>query len=257
MSDEGLAISVVAPCHNEVENVEPLVEEVRKVLEGIGRTWEIVLVDDGSTDGTWEAIGRCAARVPGVRGVRLARRSGQSAALMAALRAARAPTIVTMDADLQADPRDIPKLLAALEGADCATGDRTAARRAADGRLRFLSSGIGNRFRDALTGETVSDSACNFRAYRRECVALLRPFNGFHRFIPTLLRMEGLRVAEVPVAARPRLRGLSKYGVWNRLFRGLADVMGVRWLKSRHAGYEVAETTGAAPGGGPDRPAGR
>lgn len=234
-------LSIVIPCYNEKENVRPLLESLREVLEPLHRSYELILTDDASTDGTWEEMTALAPRFPGLRIQRFAQNCGQSAALEAGMRRARGKVIVTLDADLQNDPQDLPKLLDALEGCDCAVGSRAAARRQGYTLLRVVSSLIANSIRNSITGDNFSDSGCNFRALRRECVERIPFFNGAHRFLPTLLQMEGFRVAEVPISVRPRLHGESKYGVGNRALRGLRDCLGVRWMKKRSYRYRVVE----------------
>jgi dolichol-phosphate mannosyltransferase len=234
-------LSIVIPCYNERENVGPLLERLREVLEPLRRTYELIVTDDASTDGTWDELVALAPRYPMLRIQRFAGNCGQSAALEAGLRRARGKVIVTLDADLQNDPQDLPKLLEALEGCDCAVGSRAAARREGYGLMRVVSSLIANSIRNSITGDSFSDSGCNFRAMRRECVERIPFFNGAHRFLPTLLQMEGFRVAEVPIAVRPRLHGKSKYGVGNRALRGLRDCLGVRWMKKRSYRYRVVE----------------
>jgi len=228
-------ISVVAPCHNECDNLTPLVQGIRAALKG--RSFEIVLVDDGSTDGSWEAM-----KTLGVRALRLAQQSGQSAALWAGMKAALGSIIVTMDSDLQNPPSDIPKLLEALKQADCVCGTRVAARAKGDSWLRRVSSHIANSVRNKVSGETISDAGCCFRAFRRECIENVKFFKGAHRFLPTLIRMEGFTVVEVPVDHQSRRAGQAHYGVWNRLFKSSADLLAVRWMKRRVIRYKISET---------------
>jgi len=178
-----------------------------------------------------------------VRLVRLKANAGETAATDAGFKAVRGAWVVVMDADLQNDPSDIPRLLAYLDRWDAATGWRVK-RGEGDGWLRRLSASIANRVRNRLSDETVQDSGCTFRAFRRECLRDLVLYRGFHRFIPTLLKMRGYRVIEVPVNHRPRRFGRSKYGVWNRAFVAFADLLVVRWMKSRRLRYEVAEDLG-------------
>jgi len=241
MSEPEIELSVVIPCYNEEENLLPLLLEIQKVLEPPGTDYEVIITDDCSSDGSWQVLQDLASGFPRLTAQRLRERSGQSAALEAGLRASRGATVATLDGDLQNDPGDLPRLLEALERCDCASGCRNASRRQGYGRLRNLSSKIANSFRNALTGEDFSDSACNFRAMKRECFEKIKFFNGAHRFLTTLIRLEGYEVEEIPISSRPRLHGRSKYGMWNRLFRGVRDVLGVRWLKSRHLRYDVAE----------------
>jgi glycosyltransferase involved in cell wall biosynthesis len=234
-------ISVVAPCHNESANLQPLCDAIRGALEPLQRPFEIVLVDDCSTDGSWETIRRLGGSDPQVRGLRFAQNRGQSAALWAGIKAARGPIVVTLDADLQNPPAEIPRFLAALAGADCVCGSRVAARAGGDSLVRRLSSRVANAVRNRLSDETISDAGCCFRAFRRECVAEIKFFRGAHRFLPTLIRMEGFTVAEIPIGHAPRHAGRSHYGVWNRLFGASADLLAVRWMKKRHLSHTVAD----------------
>jgi glycosyltransferase involved in cell wall biosynthesis len=225
------AVSVVLPVHNERESLAPLLEEVRAALRG--RAFEIVAVDDASTDGSGDELARLARGATDLRVLRLRRRSGQSAALAAGWTAARAPIVVTLDADGQNDPADIPALLAALDAdpsLGAVVGVRTGRR---DGRWKRLQSTVANRVRDTITGHRVTDTACGLKVMRRDPLLRLPRFDGMHRFLPTLLVREGVAVREHPVAHRPRRYGRTKYGMWNRAFRGLRDAFGIRWLTRR------------------------
>ena len=233
-----IAISVVIPAHNERENLEPLLAELTQALDALGRVYEIVIVDDGSSDGSAPFLAALARRNPRLRTVLLAERIGQSGALAAGLARARGAVIVTLDADLQNDPADLPRVLAALENADVVSGVRLGRR---DRWLRRVSSRIANRARRAVIGDTLTDIGCSFKAYRRETLESLPWFVGMHRFLPALCQLRGARIEEVPLSHRPRLHGVSKYGVSNRLWRGLYDLWGVRWLKSRLIRYRVRE----------------
>ena len=242
MSDAGsgaaLALSVVIPAYNERTNVEPCYRELVDVLERHGQSFEVLFVDDGSTDGTDGALRALAAKDPRVRVLRFRRNAGQTAALHAGFQSARGAVVVTMDADLQNDPHDIPKLLAALPGRDAVCGWRVDRR---DPWTKKIASRIANRVRDRFTRDGVHDTGCTLKAFRREAVQRLHLFRGMHRFLPALLQMEGLRVTEVPVSHRPRRSGVSKYGNWGRLWAGLADLFAVRWMARRRLEYEVEE----------------
>jgi dolichol-phosphate mannosyltransferase len=229
-SPASLDLSVVIPVYNEIENLDPLLVELRAALGSTRRDAEIVLVDDASSDGSARWILDESRRDSRVRAVLLQRRGGQSAALAAGLSRAQGRVIVTLDADLQNDPADLPRLLEALGGADVVSGIRA---RRQDGRVRLISSRLANATRRAVLGDTVTDIGCSFKAYRRETLVGLPPFVGVHRFLPALCQFRGARLVEVAVAHRPRRHGASKYGVSNRLWRGLYDLIGVRWLKSR------------------------
>ncbi len=231
-------ISVVVPAFNEVECVPVLVAELRAALEATGRAWELVLVDDGSTDGTTERVRTEAAAEPRLRPVFLAANGGQSAALAAGFAHARGEVVVTLDADLQNDPADLPRLLAALEHADVVSGIRG---RRQDSVVRRLSSRLANAVRRAVLGDPITDIGCSFKAYRREALEGLPMFVGVHRFLPALCVFRGARLAEVELTHRPRRHGVSKYGVGNRLWRGLHDLLGVRWLRSRLVRYRLRD----------------
>jgi glycosyltransferase involved in cell wall biosynthesis len=241
-------LSVVIPVFNEEENLPHLWAELREVLDGFGLNSEIIFVDDGSQDASAEVVRGFREKDERVRLLRLKANAGETAATDAGLRTARGRWIVTMDADLQNDPHDIPMLLKHLEQWDAVTGWRVD-REAGDTWLRRVSSRIANRIRNALSDETIQDSGCTFRAFRRECLVNLVLYRGFHRFIPTLLRVDGYRVLEVPVNHRPRRFGRSKYGVMNRVFAGLVDLLVVRWMKRRRLVYQVAENLGGPLGG--------
>jgi len=236
-------LSIVIPVYDEEANLPLLWEELRGVLDGLGLAFEVVFVDDGSRDRSAEIVRGFREADPRVRLVRLKANAGETAATDAGFKAVRGAWVVVMDADLQNDPRDIPRLLAHLDRWDAATGWRVK-RGEGDGWLRRLSASIANRVRNCLSAESVQDSGCTFRAFRRECLRDLVLYRGFHRFIPTLLKMRGYRVIEVPVNHRPRRFGRSKYGVWNRAFVAFADLLVVRWMKSRRLRYEVAEDLG-------------
>lgn len=238
-----LDLSVVIPVYNEEENLPPLWDELRAVLDGLRLPFEVVFVDDGSHDRSAEIIRGFREVDPRVRLVRLKINAGETAATDAGFKAARGRWVVTMDADLQNNPADLPGLLAKLETWDAATGWRVD-RGAGDTWIRRVSSRIANGIRNAISDETVHDSGCTFRAFRRECLRDLALYRGFHRFIPTLLRMRGFRVVEVPVRNRPRRFGQSKYGIMNRAFVAFADLLVVRWMKSRLLRYEIAEDVG-------------
>jgi glycosyltransferase involved in cell wall biosynthesis len=253
-------VSIVVPVYNEEESLPVLAEEIGAAMEGVTPDYELLWVDDGSTDGGPAVLARLAAADPRVRVLRLRRNSGQSAALAAGFANARAEVVVTLDADLQNDPADIPRLLAALDGCDVVCGVRTARQ---DTWVRRLSSRIANGVRNRLTHEAVTDVGCTLRAARAEHLRRIPVFKGMHRFLPTLLRMEGARVREVPVRHRPRRYGEAKYGIGNRLWRGIADLLAVRWMQSRWidrgnveevTAWDTSSTPSGSPSASSDRP---
>ena len=238
-----IELSVVIPVYNEEDNLPLLWTELRAVLERERLDFEVVFVDDGSGDRSAEIIRGLRDGDPRVRLVRLKENAGETAATDAGFHAARGRLIVTMDADLQNDPHDIPGLLRHLDQWDAATGWRVN-RGDGDSIVRRLSARIANGVRNWLSDDVIQDSGCTFRAFRRECLRGLVLYRGFHRFIPTVLKMRGYRVVEVPVHNRPRRFGQSKYGVLNRVFLATADLLVVRWMKSRALRYEIAEDLG-------------
>ena len=236
-------LSVVIPVYNEEASLTPLWSELRVVLAGLGLAFEVVFVDDGSRDRSAEIIRSFREADRRVRLVRLKTNGGETAATDAGLKAARGGRVVVMDADLQNDPRDIPMLLSHLDQWDAVTGWRVN-RAAGDNLLRRVSSRVANGIRNWMSDETIQDSGCTFRAFRRECLRGLVLYRGFHRFIPTLLKMRGYRVLEVPVGHRPRRFGRSKYGVLNRAVVAFADLLVIRWMKTRLLRYEIVEDVG-------------
>jgi dolichol-phosphate mannosyltransferase len=235
-------LSLVIPCHNEEKNLRPLAAAIRAALDPLGIPYEVVVTDDASTDGSWAILRELAGADPRIRVLRFQANCGESAASWAGMKAARGAWIATLDADLQNDPAELPKFLAALEGADCVCGTRVESRGEGDSWLRILSSRIANAVRNRLSGDSIADAGCTYRVFRRECVGNVKFFKGAHRFLPTLIRMEGFRVVEIPIRNHPRFAGRSHYGVWNRLFKSFADLLAVRWMKKRWIRYEVVET---------------
>jgi glycosyltransferase involved in cell wall biosynthesis len=235
------SVSVVVPAHNECPNLARLHREIDQAMAATGLPWELILVDDASDDGSAHAFVNLVAADPRVRVVALAARTGQSGALLAGFAAARGDVVVTLDADLQNDPADIPRLLAALPGHGAAVGWR---RDRCDTWVRRLSSRIANGVRNAVTRETVTDTGCSLKAMRRHLLRHLPPSRGVHRFLPTLIKMEGATVVELPVGHRQRHAGTSKYGIGNRLLVGLGDLLMIRWLQKRRVHVMVAHETG-------------
>jgi dolichol-phosphate mannosyltransferase len=223
-------ISIVIPLYNEADNVLPLLDETVGALEGAGLEFEIVCVDDASEDATPRRLAEMRAREPRIRAVRHTRRGGQTAALATGFALARGEVVGTLDGDRQNDPRDLPRLLALLDGWDMVTGVRATRR---DDLVRRLSSRIANRVRGAVLGDDIRDIGCSARVFRRGCLARIKLYDGLHRFLPVLFLQEGFRVRQEPVAHRPRPAGRSKYGVGNRLWRGLRDLWAVRWMRDR------------------------
>jgi len=227
-ADPAPELSVIAPLYNEVDSVAPLIESLRAALQSLGRSFEIVLVDDGSTDGTGARLASATAGDPVVRVLRLARNYGQSTAIQAGFDACRGDFIVTIDGDLQNDPADIPKLLRQMEetGADLVSGWRRARK---DGAARVFVSRVANRLISALTGVRLHDYGCSLKVYRRARLKHVRIYGELHRFLPAVLAEVGGKVVEVEVNHSPRRHGQSKYG-FDRTLRVLLDLLLVKFL---------------------------
>ena len=233
-------ISLIIPVYNEEENLRDLYLEVTKALAGLDRAWEMVLVDDGSSDASLSIIRELAAEDPRVRFVAFARNCGQSAAFAAGFRYAGGDVVVTLDADLQNDPSDIPAMLEVYErGVDMVIGWRA---KRQDTLVKRYASRFANWVRNSVSRETVRDTGCSLKVMRAEMVRCIPMFTGMHRFLPTLMKLEGARVAEMPVNHRPRGKGVSKYGIWDRAWASAYDLLAVRWMQKRHIGYVVADT---------------
>ncbi len=232
-----MMVSVVLPVHNERPSLAPLMEEL---MAALGSTrYEVIAVDVGSSDGSLAELSRLRSRCKTLRVLALARRSGQSAAIAAGVDAACGDVVVTMDADGQNDPADVPVLLALLDdGCTAVVGYRP---ERADTRWKRVQSGIANGVRNWLTGDRIRDTGCSLRVIRRGALATIPRFNGMHRFLPTLIRLQGGRDIEAPVSHRPRRFGRSHYRMLNRALVGLGDALGVRWLVRRALRYDVRE----------------
>jgi glycosyltransferase involved in cell wall biosynthesis len=234
-------ISLVIPCYNEEGNLRELVKAIRAAVEPLQMAYEVVITDDCSKDKSWEILKELAAGDPRIRVQKFEFNCGESAASFAGLKAARGKYLFTLDADLQNDPKDLPKFLEALKSFDCVCGTRVKARGEGDNFIRVASSRIANAVRNKLSGEKISDAGCTYRAFKRECIENLKFFRGMHRFLPTLFKIEGHTVTEIEVTNNPRFAGQSHYGVWNRLFASFYDLLAVRWMKKRMFKYKVAE----------------
>ncbi|MDD2235970.1 MAG: glycosyltransferase family 2 protein [Kiritimatiellae bacterium] len=226
-----LDISVVVPVFNEEDNVATLLREIDAAVKPLEKTYEVIYVDDRSTDQSLEVLRKLKQENSSVRVLRHGINSGESAASLTGMAHARGDVIITMDADLQNDPADIPELLRNLSDDVAAVcGVR---RKREDDFVKRISSKIANRFRNSVTGDRIADAGCTYRALRRSALRDIPVFNGLHRFLPTILRIQGFQVTEILVNHRPRTAGVSKYGVGNRAWRGVVDCFAIRWFRKR------------------------
>jgi dolichol-phosphate mannosyltransferase len=231
-------ISIVVPAYNEEESLIPLASAITETLAVHGVAYEILFVDDGSMDYTAQVVRELAVRRREVRLIRFRHNAGQSAALDAGFKQARGQVVVTLDADLQNDPHDIPRLLEMLKDYDVVCGIRQGRQ---DTWLRRMSSTFANALRRRVLHDDIVDVGCSLRAYRRHCLASIKLYNGMHRFLPVLLQIEGFHIGQVPVRHHPRQYGRSKYNTRNRAWRALLDLLAVRWMQSRQLRYEIIE----------------
>lgn len=236
-----MLLSAVLPIHNERDNLGPVLAELEQALAS--RPHEIVAVDDASTDGSLDVLRELQRALPQLRVVSLAQRAGQSAALAAGWDAARGELVVTMDADGQNDPADIGPMLERLAREPAAVAVVGYRRRRADSAFRQWQSLIANAVRNWIVRDGIRDTGCSLKVMRREALLRLPRFTGMHRFLPALLQKAG-PVIEAEVRHRPRLRGVSKYGMADRAWRGLVDAVGVGWLRHRALRYQVKGETG-------------
>ncbi len=234
-----IVYSVAIPVFNEAESVDELVSRVEFTMNQLGRSWELILVDDGSSDGSFERIAELKKHCPALRGLKFSQNNGQTAAMAAGIKAAKGQIVITLDADLQNDPADIPLLLKEIEnGYDAAVGWR---KKRNDNFIRRASSKIANWIRNVISSETIKDTGCSLKAFKASIIQPIELYEGMHRFLPTLVKMNGGRVAEVEVSHHPRVKGVSKYNVWNRILRSFLDLLAIRWMKWRKLRYHIDE----------------
>lgn len=236
---QGASLCLVIPVYNEEENLPKLANEIEEALSKLPRKWEALFIDDGSWDGSLGIMRKLAEKYSWFHYLAFQENCGQSAAFSAGFQEAKADIIITMDADLQNDPADIPMMLAKYdEGYEMVIGWRAERQ---DSLMKRFASKVGNSVRNFLTREDIKDTGCSLKLLKRDMAIRVPMFTGMHRFLPTLMKMQGARVAEVKVNHRPRLYGESKYGVWDRGTQGLYDLFAVRWMQKRHFNYRIKE----------------
>ena len=239
-SDKAVAVSIVVPVRNEAENILPLIEEITAALDG-RHDYEIIYVNDGSTDATAERLAEAVKRWPDVRQIKHTVSTGQSAAVRSGVRAARGAIVATLDGDGQNDPVFLLELIGAIEKGGAriglAAGQRVGRK---DTGFKKLQSRAANAIRNAILHDGTRDTGCGLKAFRREVFLVLPYFDGLHRFLPALVRREGYEIAYVDVIDRPRRSGVSNYGFFDRLWIGILDLFGVWWLLRRKKPTPVA-----------------
>jgi glycosyltransferase involved in cell wall biosynthesis len=236
----GPRLSVVVPVYNERDNLSPLTAQILKALTGQVSSFEIIYVDDGSTDGSGPLLDELAGYYLEVRVFHFDRNYGQTSAFDAGFHQAGGDLIATLDSDLQYDPVDILTLLPLAEHYDLVCGWRKDRH---DTLVKRLSSRIANAIRDAVIHDGVHDTGCSLKVFRRQVVERIPLFEGMHRFFPALARMHGFTVTEVPVRHFPRIHGQSKYGIGNRIFKALRDLLAVRWMQRQCHQYRYRDYT--------------
>ncbi|HXF29722.1 MAG TPA: glycosyltransferase family 2 protein [Chlamydiales bacterium] len=229
--------SVVIPIYNEAENIEPLFHELKAVMNELAKPWEVIFVDDGSKDTSVAIIENLKKSNDAIVLIRFKKNAGQTAAFDAGFKAAKGNFVITLDGDGQNCPYDIPKLVAIAEtGYDLVAGKRRVRN---DSIIKRSISRAANSIRSKILHDNVTDTGCSLKVYRKESLAQIRLYKGMHRFLPALFAIEGFKVIEVVVDHRPRLKGVSKYGIFNRGLSLLTDLWAVLWMKRRHLYYEV------------------
>jgi len=229
-----LDVSIIIPVYNEIDNIAPLGHSIINAMQG--RNYEVVFVNDGSTDGSAEKLNEWCSGHQNFRTIHFRKNAGQTAAMDAGFKHAAGKYIISMDSDLQNDPADIPRLLEQLQTYDMVCGWR---QKRNDPWIKRISSRVANTIRNKLSWEDIKDTGCSLKAYRKECLCQIKLYNGMHRFLPTLFKIEGFTVTEIIVNHYPRKFGKSKYGISNRALRAFIDLLVVRWMKKRKLNYEV------------------
>ncbi|MBA3957723.1 MAG: glycosyltransferase family 2 protein [Parachlamydiaceae bacterium] len=228
--------SVVIPLKNEEENISDLIAELEVAMDPLQYPWEVICVDDGSTDGTRAILRELSEKKKNLRVLEFSRNFGQSSAFDAGFKAARGEFVITLDGDRQNDPSDIPAMISAISDADLVCGYRLNRQ---DPWHKKVTSWLANAFRKRICYDGVRDTGCSLKIYRTKCLSHIKMYNGMHRFLPALFVNEGFRIKEIPVKHRPRICGTTKYNLFNRSFKPIVDMFAVRWMNKRHLKYQI------------------
>lgn len=228
--------SLVIPLKNEEDNVKNLLDEIEPVMKGLDEPFEVLAIEDGSTDNTFSILKTLKIDRPWLRVLKFNGNFGQSSAFDAGFKAAAGEFVITLDGDRQNDPTDIPKMIAASEGADLVCGIRAKRK---DPIVKRVTSKLANFVRSRLCEDGVQDTGCSLKLYRRESLKKIKMFNGMHRFLPALFLIEGFKIKEIPVNHRERVAGVTKYNFFNRSFNTVADMLAVRWMRKRRLQWQL------------------
>jgi len=229
-------LSIIIPVKNERDNIQPLVREIASTMQPLNREYEIIFIDDGSKDGSLDEMLKMKKEFSQIRILKFDKNYGQTSALDAGFRYAKGEIITMLDGDMQNDANDILKLLDELKDCDMVVGIR---QKRQDNIIKKISSTIANSVRNKLTNDDIIDTGCPLKVFKKECFDKVKLFTGLHRFLPTLVKLEGYTVKQVPVRHLPRLRGKTKYNIRNRLFKSLRDLFAVRWMQRRYLNYKI------------------
>lgn len=231
-----IVYSVVIPMKNEEENVFDLIEELEPIMQQLKKPWEIVCIDDGSTDATLKILSQLSETRPHLRTIVFEKNYGQSSAFDAGFKSALGEYIITLDGDRQNDPADIPKLLDKIQTHDLVCGSRVNRK---DPWIKKITSYLANLVRSRVCKDGVKDTGCSLKVYKKSSLSRIKMYQGMHRFLPALFQIEGFKVAEVPVNHRERVKGVTKYNFLNRSFNTIADMLAVRWMRNRQLHYKI------------------
>ena len=232
--------TVVVPLKNEEENIQDLIEELKPIMQGLNEPWELICIDDGSSDNTLNILKALSVIHSELRTIVFDKNYGQSSAFDAGFKSAQGEFIITMDGDRQNDPADIPKLVAAASDVDLVCGSRVNRR---DPWVKKITSKIANAVRSRVCHDSIQDTGCSLKVYRASAAKKVKMFNGMHRFLPALFLMEGFHIKEIPVNHRERVKGKTKYNFFNRSFNTISDMLAVRWMHQRHLRYQIKSDT--------------
>ncbi|NGX58037.1 MAG: Undecaprenyl-phosphate 4-deoxy-4-formamido-L-arabinose transferase [Chlamydiae bacterium] len=227
--------SMIIPLKDEESNIEDLVQELEPVMHSLNEPWELICVDDGSTDKTLSILQDLKKTRPLMRILSFTQNFGQSSAFDAGFKAAEGEFVITMDGDRQNDPHDIPKLIQTIQNFDMVCGQRVNRK---DPWNKKIISSVANSIRSRVCEDGVSDTGCSLKLYRTECLQKIPLYEGMHRFLPALFLIHGFKITQVPVNHRKRVKGKTKYNLFNRSFNTIIDMWAVRWMKKRHLNYK-------------------